>query len=349
MSIKSLIAGSLAVSLTMVMPTSAAEILTAEAAGKTGTTYLSMSNLADAVSSAGVAELQIQAGQTLTNTLINVAEGKTDIGVIPIILSFLLKHGRGPYSKQGKEAGSKLMDNVRALYPYNFGAHQLISYQSSGITSYKQLVGKTIYNGPPRGGALVNARQQLQVVGGLKEGENYTGIQVNWGQMVKTITDGSADAMMLPLTFPSNGVVSALSAGNINVISIPKEIFESEALQKLTKAPGGAPIEIPAADMGYSSGVKLISEDGIFRGIVTTGAEIVNKSMSNDMAKAITAAYIANIDKFMAKAPQVKNIGVAELSAVKSGFCGAVPLKYHPGAVMAWEEAGYKVPDCAKP
>ena len=28
--------------------------------------------------------------------------------------------------------------------------------------------------------------------------------------------------------------------------------------------------------------------------------------------------------------------------------CGPNPLKYHPGAVAAWEEAGYTIPDCAK-
>jgi hypothetical protein len=30
-------------------------------------------------------------------------------------------------------------------------------------------------------------------------------------------------------------------------------------------------------------------------------------------------------------------------------MCGPSPVKYHPGAVRAWEEAGYTVPDCAKP
>jgi hypothetical protein len=29
-------------------------------------------------------------------------------------------------------------------------------------------------------------------------------------------------------------------------------------------------------------------------------------------------------------------------------MCGLNPLKYHPGSVAAWEEAGYTIPDCAK-
>ena len=32
-----------------------------------------------------------------------------------------------------------------------------------------------------------------------------------------------------------------------------------------------------------------------------------------------------------------------------AGLCGANPVKFHPGAVRAWEEAGHSVPECAKP
>ena len=31
------------------------------------------------------------------------------------------------------------------------------------------------------------------------------------------------------------------------------------------------------------------------------------------------------------------------------GFCGPVGVKFHPGAIEAWEEAGRKIADCAKP
>jgi hypothetical protein len=45
--------------------------------------------------------------------------------------------------------------------------------------------------------------------------------------------------------------------------------------------------------------------------------------------------------------PNVALGEIADLSV--TGMCGPMPLKYHPGAVRAWEEAGYTVPDCAKP
>ena len=40
--------------------------------------------------------------------------------------------------------------------------------------------------------------------------------------------------------------------------------------------------------------------------------------------------------------------GTTALVTGSSGMCGANPIKYHKGAVRAWEEAGYKIADCAK-
>ena len=48
----------------------------------------------------------MQEGQTLTNSVLNVAQGKTDIAPMPIILGFLLDKGRGPYSKQGENGAA---------------------------------------------------------------------------------------------------------------------------------------------------------------------------------------------------------------------------------------------------
>jgi TRAP-type uncharacterized transport system substrate-binding protein len=326
----------------------AAENLSAETAAPGGAPHLSVSHLAEVAGEAGIANLQLQSGQTLTNTVMNIANGTTDVGVAPLVLPFLLKLGRGPYSKQGKE-GAALADKLRALYPYNFGSYTLFGFQSAGITSYEQLKGKTIYNGPPRGGALVGARQMLQLVGGIKEGDDYKGVQVNWGQANKTIADGTADFNLLPLTFPSDRVAAGQAAGAMTLVSVPKATFESESFQKWARTPGNAPVEIAIADMGYGDDVKIISEDDTFRGVNITGAEIVSADMSDALAKSLTATYIASMDALKAKTPWAKNIGVGELDAVKSGFCGPNPLKYHPGAIAAWEEAGYTVPDCAKP
>ncbi|MEP1208244.1 MAG: TAXI family TRAP transporter solute-binding subunit [Rhizobiaceae bacterium] len=327
----------------------AAENLTGETASPGGSIHLSMAHLAEVAAEAGVANIQVADGQTLTNSVQNVAEGKTDVAGTPYILPFLLSKGRGPYSKLGAEKGAELASNLRALYPVTLGIFALYAYDSKGLGGWGDLEGKSIYNGPPRGAAVANARAVIQLTAGLKEGKGYKGVQVNWGQAVKTISDGSADAVVLPILFPDSRITQALASGNMTVWSIPKDKWDSEGFQKYLRAPGSAPFEISAADANLGSGVTLKTEDGVFRGLATIGGDIVNKNMSFDLAKALTKVHIETLDRLKAKAPFAKQAGYGVVDVVKSGMCGPNPLKYHAGAVAAWEEAGYKIEDCAKP
>ena len=187
----------------------------------------------------------------------NVAEGKTDIAAAPFILPFLMSNGVGPYAGLGKEAGAALAANLAALYTYRISVQGLYAYDSSGISGWDGIEGKTIYNGPPRGAALTNARLLIKTNTGLEEGTGYTGVQVNWGQAVKTIQDGSADAFVLPMSFPDPRVSAALASGNMTIFSTSKEVYESEAFQNVARLPGTVRFSMPVADMGYGEGVTI--------------------------------------------------------------------------------------------
>ncbi|MEM9105441.1 MAG: C4-dicarboxylate ABC transporter substrate-binding protein, partial [Pseudomonadota bacterium] len=184
---------------------------------------------------------------------------------------------------------------------------------------------------------------------GLEEGKGYDGVQVNWGQAVKTIQDGSADAMVLPMSFPDPRVTAALASGDMTIYSVSKEVFDSEAFQNVGKLPGTVPFEMAISEMGYGDGITIASEDDMFRGPATVGADIVNVNMDFDTAKALTAAFIENIESiYHAKAPFMASSWHGETDPALTDMCGNNPVKYHPGAVAAWEEAGYTIPDCAK-
>jgi TRAP-type uncharacterized transport system substrate-binding protein len=324
--------------------------LTGETSSPGNSPHLNMIHLADVAAREGVADIQVQEGQTATNSIVNVAEGKSDLVTAPTVLHFLLEAGRGPFSSIG-EAGADLAANVQAIAPYNAGAYGLITPVASGITSYQDLAGKTVWNGPPRGAALTVGRQTILFgSGGYKDGEDYKGYQTNWGELPSVLVDGSADAVMVPITSPSDRVVTMLSTGDVNIISIPKDIWEGEAMQKFLSAPGNAPVEVAEADMGYGDqGVHLISEDGVFRSPGVPFATMVRAGLDFDTVKALTATYIASLDELKQRAPYGKTVNFDVLDQKTTGFCGGLSLKYHPGAVAAWEEAGYDVPDCAKP
>lgn len=333
------------------MPAGAQVLLKGEAASPGGAAHLSITHLADVASQQGIATIQVLEGQTLTNSVQNLAEGRTDITPTPLSLPFFLSRGIGPYSAVGPEEGARLAGNLRALYPFNAGGVHLLTHESSGIRTWDDLRGKTVFVGPPRGAALVTARQTIELVTGLKDEQDYRGLQLNWGQLPAALVDGSADAFVFSAPFPSDQVITASSAGRVNIISIPQEVFDSAAFQTYVTAPGNAPVTVAQADMGYGPdlGVTLISDDGVFRGVGVPFADIVRADMDFELARALTAAHIGSLDLLRSKAPFAAKSGYGELAPEVSGFCGAVPLKYHPGAIAAWEEAGFDVPDCAKP
>lgn len=323
--------------------------LTAETADPGSAPGVSVIALSEAASKYDVANIQVTPGQTLTNSVQNVAEGKTDIAAAPFILPFLMSKAVGPYAKLGKEAGAELTSNLAVLYSYRISVQGLYAYDSANISGWDGLDGKRIFNGPPRGAALTNARLLIKLNTGMEEGKGYTGVQVNWGQAVKTIQDGSADAFVLPQSFPDGRVTAALASGDVTIWSLPKDVYEGEAFQKIGKLPGTVPTTLKISEMGYGDGVTVVSEDDTFRGPGTVGGEIVNKSMSFDTAKALTKAFIDGLDDvYRAKAPFMANAWHGETDIAITDMCGPNPLKYHPGAVAAWEEAGYTIPECAK-
>jgi len=94
--------------------------------------------------------------------------------------------------------------------------------------------------------------------------------------------------------------------------------------------------------------VKLVGDtDGKCRALGSAFADVVHKDMSFDLARKLTAAHIASLKELKAKSPALPNVGLAEMNADRSSFCGPNPVKYHPGAVAAWKEAGYTLPACA--
>jgi len=327
---------------------SAQSNLTAETADPVSVPGQTVLSLAEVANSAGVADIQVATGQTLTNSLQNVAEGKTDVAAAPFLLAFLLSKGAGPYAALEKDKAAELASNIAVLYTYRFGTYGLSAYSSKNFGGWDAVKGATIYNGPPRGAALTRARALAKLTTGMDDGDGYTGVQVNWGQAVKTITDGTADAHILPMNFPDGRLAQAASSGEITIFSMPVAAYDSEGAQKYRKAPGSVGVVMPAEGL-FGPNTVVKSEDENFRGIGEVGGEVVNVAMDENLAYELTKAFIENMGTFTGKAPYMPKVWLGETDTDVTGMCGPIPAKYHPGAVRAWEEAGYTLPDCAKP
>jgi len=348
MKLTRLLAG-LPVALTLAATAATAQVnLTAETVTPGGSAYLGPAHMSEVAAKRGIANVQLNDSAVLTNSVQNVAEGKTDIATMPLILPFLLSRGVGPYTSLGPEKGAELAENLRMLFPYSLGVFFMFAYDTQGITGWDDIKGKKVMNGPPRGAALNNARSIIQIVTGLKDGDGYTGVQVDWGQVSAVVSDGTVNLAVLPELFPNQRITELGAAGNMTGWGIPKDVFEGDAFQKYLKAPGNAGFMVPVADIEASIGDSwtIKSEDDMFRGMSTVGSVGVNKNMDEELAYQLTKGFVETLDELKAKAPFASTVGFDDPA---NGVCGPSPYKYHPGAIRAWEEAGFTIPDCAKP
>ncbi len=325
--------------------------LTSNTAGAGTAVGLTATALVEYATDRGIANIQLKDGQTGTNYVQALAEGKVDIVNGPFILPFLLTRGAGPYAKLGKEKGAELGPNIQLLYPYTLSIFSLYAYDAKGIKGWGDLKGRKVLNGPPRGAATTNSRALVQLFGGAKAETDYESVTVNWNQAASAVIDGTADVAAIPVMFPGPRVTRAGAAGAMTMFSLPKDTFETEQAQKLLNKPGSVAYTIPLAQAQASMGDNwtVVSEDDTFRGMAVTGGDFVNKSMDEELAYQLTKAHIENLESHKQLAPFMATLNFGVLDPKVAGLCGPNPVKFHPGAVRAWEEAGQTVADCAKP
>ena len=342
----------LAVTASFASASAMAEVnLVSNAAGAGTAGGLTATSLVGYAAERGIANIQLKDGQTGTKYMLALAEGKIDLASGPHVLPFLMGRGAGPYKKLGKEKGAELASNIQLLYPYTFSIFTLYGYDAQNITSWDDIKGKKVLNGPPKGTATMNSKSLIQLFTGLKAGDDYESVTVNWGQMPTAIVEGTADVVMIPAMFPGPRVTQASAAGAMTMISMPKDIFESEAAQKFLNKPGSSPYVVPLSEVkaAMGDGWTILSEDDMFRGKSVPGGDMVNKSMDEQLAYELTKAHIENLDAHKKIAPFMETLNFGLVDKKSSGMCGPNPVKYHKGAVRAWEEAGFKIPECAKP
>lgn len=336
------------------MALTAQTTLTAETTTPGSTPHYIDSTLAAVLDSAGVATLQITEGATLTNSVQAVAEGQLDMAPAPLILPFLLSRGIGPYSGIGPEKGAELAANIRVIF-FNAGSAQMLGYYNSNpIADIRDLSGKRVWNGPPRGAALTSGRAMIQLLSGIKDGEGYEGIQTPWPDTVSSITGGGADAWTIPEGLPSGRQITIAAAGGITIHDVPSDLLASELGQQILKAPGHAPYSLPIDEFraAYAGNdITVVVDDDSFDSFATAFGQIVPAGLDEDLVYAITKAYLEGEDRFLTGSPRgpYTRLSFSDLDGVSQGACGAVQIKMHPGAIRAFEDAGHSVADCLRP
>jgi len=334
--------------------TFAQSLITAETVARGSVVHYIDTTFAAILDTAGVASIKMTEGAPLTKSLLAVAEERIDLTTSPLMLHFLLAKGVGPYKDLGEEEATELAKNVQALYFY-VSAHQLVGhYSGSGMHDINDLTGKHVWNGPPRGVALTDGRNFLELITGMKDGEGYHGVQTPWGDLVPTISDRKVDAFTLPETLPSGRIKQILAAGGVTLYDIPSDILNSDVGKAVIDAPGHAPFSVPvdqykAAYKG--SDIAIVTDDDTFDTFSIAFASVVPAGLDEELVYRMTMAHLEGETKMKAGAPFASYSGITygDVDGVSQGACGFVQIKMHPGAIRAFEETGHTIADCLKP
>ncbi len=279
-------------------------------------------------------DIQVNAGQTLTKSMLKGAKGEIDFfSTVPSLVNLMAGQQR-MYEKV--EGAPELAKNIRAILGFKAGAYHPVTLAGSGIEDWADLKGKTIFTGPPAGSASATSEALIKIITGYVAGEDYQAVRLSWGEGYAALADGKIDMMVRPAEIGSANIERFGLSGEFRVLSIPEDKINDAEMQALFGRPGRG---------------MLSFDGGVYQGQLTSG-EITalgftqfigtHADMSEDAVYAATKAFWENLDEVHATAFFLKEV------TPETAFTSVnVPL--HPGAVRYYDEAGITIPDALRP
>jgi TRAP transporter TAXI family solute receptor len=309
--------------------TATAQIQRGETAGVGDPVYIMFVAFANQAQSAGV-NIQVNAGQTLTQSMLRAGRGEIEFySGVPSLVN-LMAGGRAMYEPiaDAPEAAA----NLRAILGFQAGAYHPVTLASSGIETWADLEGRTIFTGPPSGSASATSETLIRNLTGFEPNVDYTAVRLSWGEGYSALADGRIDMMVRPAEIGSANIEQFGLSGEFRVLSIPADALATPEMQELVGGPG----------RGVARFDGSIYQGQLTEGEITTLAfsQFVgtHPGVGDDLVYQVTRAFWENIAEVQATAFFLQ--AVTQETAFTS-----VNVPLHPGALRYYDEAGFTVPE----
>ena len=217
---------------------------------------------------------------------------------------------------------------VRGLASMYANMVQIVTLESSGITSLADLRGRRVSVGAPGSGTEVNAEQILSA-----NGLSYDDIEeqrLNFNETADALANGDIDAGFWSVGAPTSSILNLATTQSIRMV--PLSATEMDA------AVGANPI---FARTQLAGGVY----NGVADAVAVVGVPnvlVVSAEMDDELAYQITRAMFENIAELQAVHPAANETTIAFTLE-------ATPVPLHPGAIRYFEETGATIPDRLRP
>ena len=246
----------------------------------------------------------------------NVMEaiGRTNnyVFTTPPVLIKLARGGKAMF----KDKTNPRFDDVKALFPIPSLTMHFVMSESSGVTDFAGMEGKTILIGKGSFGAKEGAKY-LKLFG--LEGK-VTLAEVELSNAVSALKNGQIDGFVTAGSFPAPNVIEAAASAGAKVVSLNDEQVKASKRTRLV---------IPA---GTYAGQK---ED-----IITTSLPVVaftTTDMDDETAYNLTKTYWENKKALGAAAKWWNGVSLDMLSNILTDI--------HPGAKRYYREVGASLAD----
>ena len=246
----------------------------------------------------------------------NVMEaiGRTNnyVFTTPPVLIKLARGGKAMF----KDKTNPRFDDVKALFPIPSLTMHFVMSESSGVTDFAGMAGKTILIGKGSFGAKEGAKY-LTLFG--LEGK-VTLAEVELSNAVSALKNGQIDGFVTAGSFPAPNVIEAAASAGAKVVSLNDEQVKASKRTRLV---------IPA---GTYAGQK---ED-----IITTSLPVVaftTTDMDNETAYNLTKTYWENKKALGTAAKWWNGVSLDMLSNILTDI--------HPGAKRYYREVGASLAD----
>ena len=276
-------------------------------------------------------KIQLSAGETQTKAMLQGARGRLDMMLSTPFAVHWMKNNAAMY--QSIENAPEMAGKLRNILSFPLGTLYVVVRADSGIKTYDDLKGKRVFMGPPGSGGYNIANAMIAGSSGLKAGEDFEVVNLDWTGGTQAFQDGNVDAYLGSGTVPTPLVEQFALGGKVRFLSMPESAYEEGPAAGLVSLPGFLAQTLDVA--GYDG--KVVDE-GPVNTIGMAGAITTHVGVSEDVVYEITKAVMENLDDLHAVAAWLKQVN-------RDTVMKDMNLPLHAGTYNYFKEIGLEVPE----
>ncbi len=282
--------------------------------------------------------ITVDATGVATKHGIELSEGKLDFAMTSPTVYNWLKTGTAMYQEVANH--EELAENQRLVMWFPLGQYHILTHADSGIMTMNDLEGKSVFLGPPGGGAWTASYLFVKAATGLDANEgDYESVKASWSSAFQGFQDRQFDVYINIGIAPYPVVEQLALTDEIRIVGMTKEEYEANTtVQELWASQDGNDVDIIPEGI---YGPNVVSNGDVY----TLASEVgimTRADMPDDEVYKLTKAFWDNVEAARATTPWLNDITL-------DYAVHAAGMKLHPGAARYYQEIGVAIPEGSLP